>query len=677
MHLTEKGKSAILAMAERFSVEGLATEWEGFENIRNRLRSEDGRLVIRNEDQTYDPSNRLAILNLDLLAPMLVRMTLCKLKIPDIEPLRSTVQQVYQLVSKEPSDSQIDDEAWALRHLVGHVKRKTQKQLVSLDPGNLHNLQSKFEEPDFQDMCLILNPDLEDAFKVRTWCERFGNVQNPSHSIRLMKHWWRLMTVSQLGLEFLSSSKKLQLKMLQDELRKIREKRAKYDPSMSLQPEEPSPGRPEPTAAAALVTPPCKNSIGRYETDNAETQQFDIMGIDLSQTPVTPEFNKPQRFPSTTSVDTKRWAYQHPNEPKPEKLSEAPPALHAQDEKPSAAPPALPAQDEKPCAAPPALPAQEELQAVVEEPMHDAEDDAVQDDGAAPDGEASPPTKVFGRREQLGLRKKIKESRKKADPADDQGSKKKLKRKSSKSKLARLKKMRRSRSSFEDLEGPEEHAPAEEEEQEPQAKSKSKAKPNSKSAPKAEAAKPKSKSAPKAKAAAKSKATPKAKATSPKCKASSKKASSSKSHEDNEAEPAEKPKSKGGRPKGSKNKVKEADNDGKKARAARVAPSIRLNRKSADETPHDPEDYDYILQFVHDFEDPEAELPVLKKQVKEWKPQWTYVAPDIYWECALTFYYQDDEGTDCKSNVGHFHFANNKPAQLVAIACSYLLAACL
>ena len=123
-------------MAERFSVEGLAKEWEGVENIRARLRSEEGTLVIRNEDQTYDPNNRLATLNLDILAPMLVRMTLCNLKIPDIDPLRSTVQEAYQLVSKEPSDTQVDDEAWALRHLVGHVKRKTQKQLVSLDPGN-------------------------------------------------------------------------------------------------------------------------------------------------------------------------------------------------------------------------------------------------------------------------------------------------------------------------------------------------------------------------------------------------------------------------------------------------------------------------------------------------------------------------------------------------------------
>ena len=139
-------KSVIFAMAERFSVEGLANEWEGFDNIRTRLRAEEGRLVIQNEDQTYDPNNRLAILNSDILAPMLVRMTLYKLKIPDIEPLRSAVQQVYQLVSKEPSDSQIDDEGWALRHLVGHVKRKTQKQLVSLDPGNLHNIRGCFVE---------------------------------------------------------------------------------------------------------------------------------------------------------------------------------------------------------------------------------------------------------------------------------------------------------------------------------------------------------------------------------------------------------------------------------------------------------------------------------------------------------------------------------------------------
>ena len=217
----------------------------------------------------------------------------------------------------------------------------------------------------------------------------------------------------------------------------------------------------------------------------------------------------------------------------------------------------------------------------------------------------------------------------------------------------------------------EEHSPVEEEEQEPQAKSKSNAKPRSKSAPKAEAAKPKTKSAPKAKAkgTAKCKASPKAKAkATAKCKASSKKASSSKSQEDTGADPAE-----------IVEKPKEATDGGKKSRAARVAPSIRLNRKSADETPHDPEDYNYMLHFVHEFEDPEAELSVLKQEVKTWKPDWAYLVPDIYWsrwESALTFHYEDDEETPCKSNVGHFHFANNKPGLLVAIACSYLLAAC-
>ena len=120
------------SMAVRFSVEGLEAEWESLENVRGRLRSEGGRLLFSNEDGSYDPNNRLAIQNQEVLAPMLVRMTLCNLKIPDIEPLRSTLQQVYQLVGQEPSESEIDDEAWALRHLVGHVKRKTQKQLVSL-----------------------------------------------------------------------------------------------------------------------------------------------------------------------------------------------------------------------------------------------------------------------------------------------------------------------------------------------------------------------------------------------------------------------------------------------------------------------------------------------------------------------------------------------------------------
>ena len=61
------------------------------------------------------------------------------------------------------------------------------------------------------------------------------------------------------------------------------------------------------------MTPPSKASL--LQPDDADTQCYDIMRVPLA--PLTPDFNKPSRTLSTASVDTKRWQYQHPGEPKP------------------------------------------------------------------------------------------------------------------------------------------------------------------------------------------------------------------------------------------------------------------------------------------------------------------------------------------------------------------------
>ncbi|CAE7597492.1 unnamed protein product, partial [Symbiodinium necroappetens] len=137
-----------MAEPERFSAEGLAAAWEAEQSVRERIRNGEN-FITAVRDQNLDACNKLAIANCDILAPVLVRMTACALKLPDIEPLRGSVKALYLMASREVSDSFVDDEAWAIRHMAGFVKRKTQKKLVSLDP-------------DFQDLCLILNPELED-----------------------------------------------------------------------------------------------------------------------------------------------------------------------------------------------------------------------------------------------------------------------------------------------------------------------------------------------------------------------------------------------------------------------------------------------------------------------------------------------------------------------------------
>ncbi|CAE7939450.1 unnamed protein product [Symbiodinium necroappetens] len=451
-------------------------------------------------------------------------------------------------------------------------------------------------------------------------------------------------------------------------------------------------GHPDAKSSDEFVTPPPKASV---LPDEADTQLYDVMQEPLA--PSTPDFKKPARVPSTTSVDTKRWVYQHPGVPKPQPralLQEPLPVPDQTDDNVKAT-----TDDQGQEAEPMDCDAEQmnEDAAQMDEDAKQMDEDAAQMDE---DATAGPPSKVFGRRDQLGLRTSIKakaKSKKAAatedaeeDAVSAKHGAKKLKRKVSKSRLGRLRKLRRSRSSLEgdkpreeaDDKEPEHEAENEGEDDrdewnqepaEPKAhrKPKAKATPKGKSAPKAKAT-PKGKSAPKAKATPKSKSAAKAKATPAK-------SSSSKPAEGDEDALT---KSRGGRPKGAKNKAKEpakADNKQKKKRAPRVNPSIRLNSKTADDTPHDPLDLKYMLEFWSDFEDPNADIDILKKEVRAWKPVFTYVSPDVYWtrkESALTFHYETEDGEACKNNVGHFHFSNNKCGLLVAIACTYLLAAC-
>ena len=89
-----------------------------------------------------------------------------------------------------------------------------------------------------------------------------------------------------------------------------------------------------------LVTPPPKVPKASFTTnpDNCDTQQIDILMQE------TPDFNKPQRNPSTDDVDTKRWKYQHPTVPVPNEVSKvsapAPTLTTLEPEPPQQEPPA-------------------------------------------------------------------------------------------------------------------------------------------------------------------------------------------------------------------------------------------------------------------------------------------------------------------------------------------------
>ena len=90
--------------------------------------------VLEDDSAGSDPSNKTVVLNAPVLIPLLVKMTACQLQLPGVEQLRSAISDLYNANQREVDEARVDDTAWFCRRAIVHVKRKTQKRLVSLAP---------------------------------------------------------------------------------------------------------------------------------------------------------------------------------------------------------------------------------------------------------------------------------------------------------------------------------------------------------------------------------------------------------------------------------------------------------------------------------------------------------------------------------------------------------------
>ncbi|CAE7295740.1 unnamed protein product [Symbiodinium sp. CCMP2592] len=808
----------------RCDVSGLAAQWEKIESVRERVRGGGFAVEPVNPDGSLDASNKLAIKNIDVLIMILVRMADTKvLKVPDIEPLRTSVGELYALMNREVDAARIDDDAWALRHLAGFVKRKAQKSLVSLDP-------------DFQDMCLVLRPELqelvdeirargEDALPMTaeeaqelTFNEDTGagvgpitapessdaspasppaaivattsepstiapppvattiapvapapvattiapiapapvtvattiapiapapvatTVANPDPTTvapapvattvapaPVVATNPVMPTTPAEPTEPAASNppdRKFQLNMLREQLNQILGRdsleeedyrsyqscsRAASKPHQRCRVSFAGVGRSE--SAEELVTPPPKVARASTNPDTCETQQMDISMLE------TPDFNKPERQPSTDAVDVKRWKYQHPNEAVPPEIKEADAPA------PTLSPP-------------------------------------------EPEPSQLPPQEVFGRRQQMGLRKSIKERKKNKknavaeDDAEEDCAPKRVRRKGSKSKLksrARgLKKLKSMKASKVALEEEEEEEQEQEEKVEtvaswrdaPEVRARVK---TSVPLPKCKAAAKKGKRAEKSdfdahldelakeeptskasKGKGKGKRSKKddqaedgAKKPSGKAKKANKDAGeepapgkAKKANKDAGEEPApgkakkakkdagEEPAS--GRAKKAKKDAGEEPASGRAKKATKDAgeepasgsakkskidagnkakvtghaddetKSRRPTKKDIEQATSDKDDVEYMLEYATSFSNTN-DMAKLKKEVRNWLPAWTFVYPDIYWttgQCGLILLWSDKGGKRRKTTVGSFSFGGKPTQLLVAISCSLLLVSC-
>ena len=103
--------------------------WDDNEGIRQRLR--DG-LPLVNCDKGVDVKIGKCVVNHDLLIPILNQIAEgCR--IAEIDPLRDACEAAYKKCSRTVTTADVDEAAWAIRDMTTFIKRKAQREEVSLE----------------------------------------------------------------------------------------------------------------------------------------------------------------------------------------------------------------------------------------------------------------------------------------------------------------------------------------------------------------------------------------------------------------------------------------------------------------------------------------------------------------------------------------------------------------
>lgn len=119
---------------------GLAIKWDDVEAIRQRMRERFNLLIhfdIKLKKKTNFAVQRSLSdvkANVDVLAPVchLIRQTK---KTPEIEPLEKEVQQMFALYNVPVKAATINDQAWAIRHLITVLRSTVRPSKPGTPPG--------------------------------------------------------------------------------------------------------------------------------------------------------------------------------------------------------------------------------------------------------------------------------------------------------------------------------------------------------------------------------------------------------------------------------------------------------------------------------------------------------------------------------------------------------------
>lgn len=114
-----------------FDLTNLSKDWDEVDTIRNRLR--EGNKFLDVSKSGGDSSIAECKANKDVLHVLLPRFLLSRMTLPLIDPLRSEVEAIYRLASRDPSESEIDDDSWDIRTMLRFLKRKANRNDPSKD----------------------------------------------------------------------------------------------------------------------------------------------------------------------------------------------------------------------------------------------------------------------------------------------------------------------------------------------------------------------------------------------------------------------------------------------------------------------------------------------------------------------------------------------------------------
>ncbi len=159
-------RPVIVAMGDAFDTADLAQCWDEVSSIRDKLRNNGNLVEVKKSGG--DSSINECRDNVDVLTPLLHRFFLARLKLPDIQGLRHEITNVYKKAQRNPSESDVDDNAWDLRSMLRFIKRKANRDDPSTESCQFFDIYRSDFSNDLISICSVKFHSEVGQFKQRS-----------------------------------------------------------------------------------------------------------------------------------------------------------------------------------------------------------------------------------------------------------------------------------------------------------------------------------------------------------------------------------------------------------------------------------------------------------------------------------------------------------------------------